>query len=369
MQSPLLNKGVASPTVRILQWSKELRQHPVLGFATAFVTVGLAALIQWLGQDQYAGSPFLTIYPAVIVTALIGGREAGFLSAALAGATQWGMFIPTLHWFAVATYGFDAIVCVLLIDFINRTLDLLLLHIDREKQAKQHQYLLAKELHHRIQNLFTVIQAVIGFSLSGDGVVKESVVKERLMDRLESMSATHRVITDSMGDGVRLLDLISNEIRGLESRFEIAGGAGLMLGPQMTQNFSLILHELLTNAIKYGALSVARGRVSLRLDWTSSVLTFTWQEHGGPPASPPSSAGFGGRILGPFAKSFCRDVEATYDSSGLRYAVQIESDQITCTDPGSLVAIAADGSAAEAATKSEIRPLVPSPAWLDREAV
>jgi two-component sensor histidine kinase len=279
------------------------------------------------------------------------------------------LFIPTAHWLAMASYAFDAIVAVMLIDYINKTLDLLLLNINQEKQAKQHQSLLAKELHHRIQNLFTVIQAVIGFSLPGDGMVKESVVKQRLMDRLESMSATHRAITDSMGDGVRLLDLISNEIHGLESRFEIAGGAGLVLGPQMTQNFSLILHELLTNAIKYGALSVARGRVSLRLDWTSSVLTFTWQEHGGPPVLSPSTAGFGGRILGPFAKSFCRNVEASYGSSGLRYALQIDSDQITCTDSGSLAAIAAGGLVADAATKSEIRPLVPSPAWLDREAV
>jgi two-component sensor histidine kinase len=54
---------------------------------------------------------------------------------------------------------------------------ILLINIDREKQAKQHQYLLAKELHHRIQNLFTVIQAVIRFSLPGEGMVRESAVK------------------------------------------------------------------------------------------------------------------------------------------------------------------------------------------------
>jgi len=73
----------------------------------------------------------------------------------------------------------------------------------------------------------------------------------------------------------------------------------------MTQNLSLILHELLTNALKYGALSVPQGRVSLRLDWTSWVLTFVWQERSGPSVVPPDSAGFGSRILGSFAKSFC----------------------------------------------------------------
>jgi two-component sensor histidine kinase len=68
-------------------------------------------------------------------------------------------------------------------------------------------------LHHRIQNLFTVIQAVIRFSLPGEGMVLESAVKQRLMDRLQSMSTTNRAITDSMGDGVRLKDLISSEIK------------------------------------------------------------------------------------------------------------------------------------------------------------
>ena len=290
MHPSLFGRPGVSAAIRILQISKQLRENPGLGYATAFISVGVASGLQWLAQDQYTGSPFLTIYPAVIVTALVGGTGAGFLAAALAGGSQWGFFIPTFHWFAFLSYAFDATVCVMLIDFINRTLDILLINIDREKQAKQHQYLLAKELHHRIQNLFTVIQAVIRFSLPGEGMVRELAVKQRLMDRLQSMSATNRAITDSMGDGVRLNDLISSEIRGFESQFEISGNPRLVLGPQMTQNLSLILHELLTNALKYGALSVPHGRVNVRLDWTSWVLTFVWQERGGPSVLPPDSA-------------------------------------------------------------------------------
>jgi two-component sensor histidine kinase len=248
----------------------------------------------------------LTIYPAVILTTLVGGLGPGLLSAVLAGASQWGWFIPTLRWFAVASYAFDATVCVLLIVFINQSLDLLVVNIDQEKRAKQHQYLLATELHHRIQNLLTVVQAVIRFSLPGDAMVQSSAIKQRLMDRLQSMSAANRAITDSMGDGVRFTNLMADEIRGFESRFETSGANGLVLGPQMTQNFSLIVHELLTNALKHGALSVPRGRVSLQLDWASPVLTFTWQEHDGPPVAPPSSSGFGSRILQTFAKSFAR---------------------------------------------------------------
>jgi two-component sensor histidine kinase len=328
MQSPLFSENGAAVVMRVLQVAKDLRQYPILGYASAFATIALATLIQWLAQAQYAGAPFLTIYPAVILAALFGGRGPGFLAAVLAGASQWTLFIPTLHWFAVASYAVDAAVCVMLIDYINRTVDLLRSNIDQEKQAKQHQYLLAKELHHRIQNLFTVMQGVIRFSLPGERTVHEAAIRQRLLDRLQSMSAANRAITDSMGDGVRLLDLINGEIRGFESRVGISGGSGLVLGPQMTQDFSMILHELVTNALKYGALSVAQGRVAVDIDWVPSVLTFTWQESGGPAVNEPSSPGFGSRILGTFAKSFCRNVEIRYEPNGFRYSLQIESTQI-----------------------------------------
>ncbi len=343
-QPPPFNKHGAAAAIRVLQVAKDLRQYPIFGYTMAFVTIGLATLLQWLAKEQYAGSPFLTIYPAIIVAALIGGRGPGFLAAVLAGGSQWSLFIPQLHWLAVASYAFDASICVMLIDYINRTLDLLLANIDREKQAKQHQYLLAKELHHRIQNLFTVIQGVIRFSLSGEGSVQKTVIRRELSDRLQSMSAANRAITDSMGDGVRLLDLVGNEIRGFESQFEIHGGAGLVLGAQMTQDLSLILHELVTNALKYGALTVPQGRIGLELDWSGSLLTFKWREGGGPAVREPNRTGFGGRILGTFARSFCEAVDISYHPSGYRYTLQIYSEQIRCLSPRP-VALAARESA------------------------
>lgn len=350
MRPSSFNEAGIAAAIRILQVSKQLRQHQAFGYAAAFVSVGLASLLQWALPDALGGAPFLTIYPAVILTTLVGGLGPGFLAALLSGFSQWMWFIPTLHWFAVLTYAFDATLAVSLIVFINRTLDLLVAGIDQEKQAKQHQYLLATELHHRIQNLFTVIQAVIRFSLPGDGMVEKSAIKQRLSERLQAMSTTNRAITDSMGDGVRLIDLIHSAIRGFESRIEIAGEPAMVLGPQMTQNFSLILHELLTNSLKYGALSVPQGRIGLRLDWSSWVLTFLWREHGGPRVETPASAGFGSRILGDFARSFCENVQASYEPNGFRYSLQIRSDPNRLAEP-SLDATTASDSIVAATEK------------------
>jgi two-component sensor histidine kinase len=345
----LRDSAGTSAAVRLFHLTRRLRQQPGIGYAAAFVAIGLATLLQWLAGDGFAGAPFLTIYPAIILTTLVGGLGAGFLSAVLSGISQFGLFIPTLHWFALVSYAIDATVCVLLIVFLNTTLELLLVNIDQEKQAKQHQRLLATELHHRIQNLFTVIQAVIRFSLPGDGTIQKSIIKERLADRLQAMSATNRAIVDSMGNGVRLLDLINGAIRGFESRFRITGTHGLVLGPQMTQNLSLILHELLTNSLKYGALSAPDGRVDLRLDWTSWVLTFVWRESNGPAVSPPASSGFGSRILGDFAKSFCRNVDTSYEPTGFCYMLQIHADQNRFAEPAQPVTAAQDAAAGAAA--------------------
>ena len=94
MQPSLFGRPGVSAAIRILQISKQLRENPGLGYATAFISVGVASGLQWLAQDQYAGSPFLAIYPAVIVTALVGGTGAGFLAAALAGRVAIGLFHP-----------------------------------------------------------------------------------------------------------------------------------------------------------------------------------------------------------------------------------------------------------------------------------
>ncbi|HEX4041058.1 MAG TPA: HWE histidine kinase domain-containing protein [Xanthobacteraceae bacterium] len=365
MRAPLFDKP-SGPAGRIMRFCKELRQRPEFAYPAAFALIGLATVVQWLAREQYAGAPFLTIYPAIIVATLVGGLGPGFVAAILAGLSQFDAFIPGLKPLALATYAFDATICVMLIVFINRTFDLLLANIELEKRAKQHQHVVAAELHHRIQNLFTVIQAVVRFSFPGNGVIAESDIRQRLMARLQSMSNANRVLTDSMGDGVRLVDLINGEIGCFAQQFKISGAEGILLDARMTQDFGLILHELVTNAIKYGALSVPPGRVAIEFDRLPSALRFAWLESGGPPVKAPAQKSFGSQILETFARGFCSNVAVRFAPGGVCYSLELQSDGLGASGLSAPADIAVNAIVSETARRSDAGVLL---AWLPGEAL
>ncbi len=188
------------------------------------------------------------------MTAFVGGYPAGLLSAVLPGLSQWYFFIPEYHWLAILTYVVDAIVCVLLIEYVNRSLE-------KETEAARHETLLREELQHRIQNLFAVIQAVVRFSLpSNEARVSAAAIKDGLLDRLQALVDANRHVSDATGE-VALIDLIHSQMRIFAERYTVHGRPQMTLNPQLTQNFSLVLHELVTNSLKYGALSAADGSV------------------------------------------------------------------------------------------------------------
>jgi len=296
------------------------RGHPAIGYIVAFASVGLATAFQWLARDLYDGTPFLLIYPAVVVTTFVGGYRAGLLSALLAGLSQWYLFIPAYNWLGVLSYAIDATLCVLLIEYINRTLE-------KETEAKQHQTLLKNELHHRINNLFAVIQSVIRFSLpNNDAPVSPALFKDRLLVRLQAMLDANQYVGDSEGE-VALLDLVRGSDLWPRQSSQNSRPTTLDAQSAVDPNFSLILYELVTNSFKYGALSTARGRVHIELLESQAGVVFNWTELHGPMVSAPpddgSGDGFGSRILGPFARGFCSDVRIAYDPRGFRYGLRI----------------------------------------------
>ncbi len=170
--------------------------------------------------------------------------------------------------------------------------------ITERKQAQTRQEVLARELHHRTKNLFAVVQAVVSRSFAGKQSVKDA--QTTVMNRLKSLANTHALLIDKEWHGADIAEVVRTEMSPYTDRVTMDGPT-VILSVQAAQNFALAVHELATNAAKYGALSNQVGQVDI--SWSvleangRSQFTFRWQERGGPPVSPPAGKGFGQVVL------------------------------------------------------------------------
>ncbi|MDO9336648.1 MAG: HWE histidine kinase domain-containing protein [Caulobacter sp.] len=188
---------------------------------------------------------------------------------------------------------------------------------DRKRDEEQRETLMA-ELDHRVKNVLAAVQSLAAQSARRTSSVDGFI--DSFSGRLKAMAQAHELLTATRWHGASLGSIVEAELGGLGQGQAIWSGPDLFLTPRAANALSLALHELATNAIKYGALSVEGGRVLL--DWRKRPdggFAIDWQETGGPPVVQPTRTGFGavlldrvtGRELGGVGK-------VTYDRSGVR---------------------------------------------------
>ena len=173
--------------------------------------------------------------------------------------------------------------------------------VSPQKRREDHIRFLMRELTHRSKNLLAVIQAMARQSLTG-GTTPEEFVR-RFTDRLAGLAGSHDLLSSVDWRGASLMDLIRSQLNHYEDLFGtriLLEGEDVLLRPAAAQNVGIALHELSTNAAKYGALSNADGRVTIA--WTlggdgACTLTLTWRETGGPPVTAPTRKGFGTVVM------------------------------------------------------------------------
>lgn len=170
---------------------------------------------------------------------------------------------------------------------------------DRKRWERRRQLLLS-ELSHRVKNTLAVVQSVARQTLRTTESSEDFV--ERFDGRLTALASSHKLLVDSEWSGAELSALALSQLEayaGSDRRRLQIEGEPVMLPPDLATPFGLVLHELATNAAKYGAFSTGNGRVSLswKLGNNRRRLTVFWQERGGPPVEPPSEQGFGGVLI------------------------------------------------------------------------
>jgi PAS domain S-box-containing protein len=174
--------------------------------------------------------------------------------------------------------------------------------ITERKLWEDRQQLLINELNHRVKNTLATVQSIAVQSFRDLGPEGDLRVKT-FQDRLMALARAHDILTRDNWEGAELGELIDEVIepycRQSSGRCNV-NGPRVRLTPNVALAISMAVHELATNAAKYGALSVPGGHVSIT--WTLTFdeprhMTLCWQEHGGPPVVPPMRKGFGTRLI------------------------------------------------------------------------
>jgi two-component sensor histidine kinase/DNA-binding response OmpR family regulator len=168
--------------------------------------------------------------------------------------------------------------------------------ITERKLAEERQTLLAEEVDHRARNVVAVIQSIMRLT-------RAETVEDYLAavdGRIRALSNAHKLLSRSRWEGADLGKLVDEEFapyRAEDVPRVSSEGPAILLQPSTAQTLALALHELATNATKYGALSVGRGRVSLRWQIEPRGIVLDWRESGGPPAATPQKKGYGTRVV------------------------------------------------------------------------
>jgi PAS domain S-box-containing protein len=201
-------------------------------------------------------------------------------------------------------------------------------------ERKKSQQLITREVSHRTRNLFAVFQAIAARVVDGSKTAAKTKgeIKYALNDRLQALARAYQI---AEGESASLATILEREFDGFSKQVKF-DGCDIVVNPSAAQQFALIIHELATNALKYGALSAPAGRVSIKgkIDRLNGggTFTFVWRETGGPAVTKPSRRGFGSVILLDSAKHFGQTVELDYRPRGLCYGLQVQLNTIEASN-------------------------------------
>lgn len=199
--------------------------------------------------------------------------------------------------------------------------------VTKSRQAQERQRLLMAELDHRVKNILANVRAMV--RLTGARATSTQGFIDALDGRIQAMSTAHGLLRRGDWEGANLIDLVTEALapfRSAAGRNLLLEGTTVRVNPRIAQSLALLLHELATNAVKHGSLSVAGGKV--RVGWTriadaAQRLRLSWAETGGPAVQEPDKKGFGLALLKAGVADIGGDVDLAFSAEGFKCALDV----------------------------------------------
>ncbi|CAN5251294.1 hypothetical protein BH10PSE7_BH10PSE7_28230 [soil metagenome] len=273
------------------------KRRPLLRFSLAVLifagSLGARALIDWLVPGRV---PFITFFPALLLAAYYCGAWPSLMVLVLSALS--GVYLTVVPEGGGVTYRLTIFVVFLLAGGANVAAVLYLVRSLSLLRARDERLaLINSELKHRLKNVFAVTEAITRQTIRGGGEPDD--MTRAISGRIRAIAAAQDVLTERRAQGSDLRSLIETVVAPLSPTPERlkTSGPPFDLPERVTTPFSLILHELATNAVKYGAWRPERGVVSVSWTVDGSALNFLWREHDGPPIAPPVREGLGSTLI------------------------------------------------------------------------
>jgi two-component sensor histidine kinase len=317
----------AIPAERLKWWQGQLLA--LLALAVAFVL--RLSITPLIGGDRL---PFVTLFPALLVATAVGGRWAGISALFGGSAVALWAFVPPVFAIDTSARSFWSVLAFLVsggviwltaavlrttvLKFREKKALLEKEAAERERAAEQLRTV-AGELEHRVRNVLSLIQGLV--MQSARGVDSVDAYQKVLSDRLQALARVQSVVSDVGASSLPLPRILDDAVKpfareGERFRFD---GPEIMVPSDLALPLALAMHELSTNAVKYGALSGADGHVEVSWQETGGEVELEWKERDGPAVVPPERRGFGTRLLESALSAHQGRSKISYEADGVRY--------------------------------------------------
>lgn len=279
------------------------------------VATGARELFGQLGADL----KFATYFPAVLIVALLAGPPAAVMTIIGSMLTVWWAFVPPFHSFVPldTTQQINMLLfifsCALIVGLSHSYRRLYMRLAARERERE----LILRELEHRGRNTYAIIEAIIRKTMEDDPARAETIA-----GRVRAVKFANDLINRADNHTILFRSLLDFEFAPYgRERFEIEG-EDIVLNADTARSLALVIHELVTNAAKYGALSLAHGRVLLSWRMDGETVALRWKEEGGPSVTKPVKHNFGTKIVTETLKSLSGGIVATFAEAGFQCEIR-----------------------------------------------
>lgn len=307
--------GVLMVAPAILLWhadrrerSAEDRRRTALIYALAFA-IGLIVFSPFIPADhpmwsafgpKLARSPLAFLAIAPLMWAALGSsqRDTATVALLLSAFAVWGVVVRG-GLFGSLARNESLLLLVTFTVAVSAPSLMLAADVARRRAAEERQSLLMGELDHRVRNILTTVRALVHLSVRG-AASKDELAKA-LTGRIDSLARMNELMRTEGRDALPLRQVVQNELKPwMDGGTVTIEGPDVKIDARAASNLALALHELATNAAKYGALSVPSGQVKVswrRADDAERTVALGWREENGPPVPEPTRGGFGTELL------------------------------------------------------------------------